>query len=244
MKRLLVIYILIAIISLVLQGCVGSEGDDYSKVHKMLAELETYTTTAEIIVRGNKMVGSYMVKQYFKYPDRYRLEVISPEDKKGKVTLYDGSKVWIHNPQIDQTYVMENFKEVEETGMFPGHFAKNLFSSEEAEYIIKEEGNTKYVVIKVEMPGGNNYRKYQILYIDRESLIPVKMEVLDGQGNVTVTVYYRDFKYNEKIDDRLFRKIEKYQEQEYADVLHFPTECKGGEKSVQGIQTNVDGSKS
>lgn len=207
LKRLYILFIPVIIAGLILQGCTRYGGDDFSKIHRMLAGLENYTATAEIIVRGNKMVGSYVVKQYFKYPDRYRLEVISPEDKKGKTTLYDGERIWIHNPQINQTYIMENFKEVEETGMFPGYFARNLFCGEEAQYGKKTDGDNEYVTIKVVIPGSNNYRKHQILYLDRDKSLPVKMEILDSQGNVTVTVYYKEFIYNEIIDEKLFKKI-------------------------------------
>lgn len=207
LKGLLKIYIPIIVMTVFFQGCTKPEENEFSKVHKMLSGLENYTVTAEIIVRGNKLVGNYVVKQYFKYPDKYRLEVVSPEDKKGKVTLYDGERIWIHNPVINQTYVMENFKEVEECSMFPGHFAKNLFSGEKAEYSIKKDKDGEFVAIRVEIPGVNSYRKYQILYFDKKQIVPVKMEILDSAGNVVVTVFYKDFTYNGEIEDRLFKKV-------------------------------------
>ncbi|KPU43405.1 outer-membrane lipoprotein carrier protein [Oxobacter pfennigii] len=201
------LYILIILIIILAQGCSKPGEDDFSKAHKMLSGLESYTTTAEIIIRGNKLVGSYIVKQHFKYPDRYRLETVSPDDKRGKITIYDGYGIWIYNPQINQTYTMENFKEVEESGMFPGYFAKNLFSGEEAVYDIMRDGEAEYITIKVLIPGTNPYRKHQILYIDKEKMIPVKMEVLDSSGNTTITVYYRDFKYNEELDEDIFKRM-------------------------------------
>lgn len=207
MKKFAVIYIIAAVLSLLLFGCAKPGDDDLSKIHKMLSGIEAYTATAEIMVRSNKAVENYVVKQYFKYPDRYRLEVVSPDDKKGKVTLYDGEKIWINHPQINQSYIMENFKEVEESSMFPGYFAKNLLTSEEAEYKIKSEGGNEFITIKVEVPGGNSYRKHQLLYFDRKKAVPVKMEVMDSQGNVTVTIHYRDFIYNGSIDEKLFRNV-------------------------------------
>jgi outer membrane lipoprotein-sorting protein len=198
------IFIPVVIAVILLQGCKKQVGSEFLKAQKMLGGLETYTVTAEIIVRGNKVVENYVVKQYFKYPDRYRLEVVSPGDKCGKVTIYDGQRIVIYHPQIKQVYIMENFKEVEETGMFPGHFAKNLFSSENADYQVKKIGSDEYTVIKVEIPGGNNYRKYQVLYIDNKSTVPYKMEILDSNGNTAVTVHYKNFLYNNKIDDKLF----------------------------------------
>lgn len=200
------IYILPVILVLLIGGC-GKPGENkFANAHRMLAGLQTYTVTAEIIVRGNKLTESYFVKQYFKYPDRYRLEVLNQGEREGKTTVYDGEKIIIYQPLIKQLYIMENFKETEEGSMFPGYFAKSLFSSEEADYQIKKVGSSEYIAIKTEIPGGNIYRKYQILYLDIKSAMPVMMEVIDSHGDTAVMVHYKDFVYNAKIDDKLFTR--------------------------------------
>lgn len=193
----------IILIILCLPGC-GRKNEGFSKVNIMLSGMNSYTVTAEIIVNGNRAAESYNVKQYFKYPDKYRLEVLNPADKRGKITAYDGNKLWIYQPGIRQFYVIENYKEPEESTMFPGYFAKKLFCGENAEYSIKRIENRDYIAVKVDMPGGNNYRKCQVMYFNRDSAVPVKMEILDSKGNTSVTVYYREFSYNEKVDDKLF----------------------------------------
>lgn len=202
MKRFSIICVLIAGI-LLLHGCTSEGKSEFSKVNRMLAGIDTYTVTAEITVQGNKMLENYIVKQYFKYPDKYRLEAVSPEDKKGKVTVYDGSKLWIYHPQINQMFVLDNLKEVEETAMFPGHFAGSLFTGEEVSYSIVREEDSDLIAVKIITPGGNNYRREQILFIDSKSLKPVRMETYDSSGNMVVKIHYRDFLYNVKIDDKL-----------------------------------------
>jgi outer membrane lipoprotein-sorting protein len=109
LKALIKLYIPVIIAVLLLQGCAKNQGEQYVKVHKMLVNLQTYTATAEIIVRDNKLIENYVVKQYFKYPDRYRLVVLSPDDIRGKTTIYDGDRVYIYQPRIKQLYIMENF---------------------------------------------------------------------------------------------------------------------------------------
>lgn len=190
---------------LIFAGCSNHSSEEYLKVNDMLLKMDTYITKAEIIVNGNKMVESYMVKQYFKYPDKYRIEVLSPPDKQGKITVYDGESLKIYQPQIKQLYVMEDYKEVEEGSMFPGHFAKDLFTSEHAVYDIKNENGNDFISIKVPIPGGNRYRRWEILYFDRQTIKPVKMEVLDDQGKTAVTIYYKEFLYNPGLDDDVFK---------------------------------------
>lgn len=187
-------------------GCTGTQKSDYKKVHEMLAGMDTYITKAEIVVHGNKIVENYLVMQYFKYPDKYRLEVLGPKDKEGKITIYDGSSLWIHHPQINQTFEIRDIKELDEASMFPGHFARSLLTSEDAAFSMKKEGDINFALIKVAIPGGNNYRKYQVLYVDVKDIKPVKMEILDSTGTIVVTIYYKDFLYNTEIDEKIFAK--------------------------------------
>lgn len=204
MKKLVFICILITITALVLKGCAGDEKKEYAEVNRMLAGINTYSVTAEIIVKGNRLVENYVVTQYYKYPGKYRLEVLSPEDKKGKTTIYDGNKLWIRHPLIGQSFELNDLKEVEEASLFPGYFAGKLFTGEDAEYDTVNMDGNRYVSIKTLLPGGNSYRKYQVLYVDSKTIKPVKLEVYDSSNNVEVTVYYRDFLYNVKLDDSLF----------------------------------------
>lgn len=197
-------FIAIIISMSTLQGCGKSEADGYLKVNRMFSGLKSYTVDAEIIVRGNLASENYKVRQYFKYPDRYRLEVISPSDKTGKVTVCDGERLYIYHPAIDQTYVIEKYREVEEGYMFPGYFAKNLFTGEDAVYGTVKSGADKYISIRAGIPGGNNYRRWQTIYIDSSTINPVKMELLDKDQNAAVTIIYKNFIYNAKIDEKLF----------------------------------------
>lgn len=204
MKKLFCVCIFLCIMILTLGGCTGAENDEFIKANRMLAGIDTYSVTAEIIVQGNRMAENYIVTQYFKYPGKYRLEVVSPDDKKGKTTVYDGNKLWIYHPLINQSFVLDDLKEVEETSIFPGYFAGNLFTGEDAEYSIANNEGRECIVIRTMLPGGNNYRKKQVLFIDRKDIKPVKMEVYDSSDNVVVTIHYRDFLYNIKLDDSLF----------------------------------------
>lgn len=190
--------------ALVLKGCESTGKNEFAEVNRMLAGINTYSVTAEIIVQGNRMVENYVVTQYFKYPDKYRLEVLSPADKKGKTTIYDGNKLWIHHPLINQSFELDDLKEVEETNMFPGYFASKLFTGEDASYNTVNIEGKRYISIKTSLPAGNSYRKYQVLYVDSDSCKPVKLEVYDSSDNAAVTVYYKDFLYNVKLDDNLF----------------------------------------
>lgn len=203
-SKMFILILIFISITIIFAGCGDKEVRDFTKAQKMIANLNSYTTVAEIVVKGNKLIESYVVKQYFVYPNKYRLEVISPDERKGKITIYDGERLFINHPLIKQTTIL-NIKEVEDMGMFLGNFAKNLFSGEDVNLEIKKDESFEYVVIKACIVGGNKYRKNQTLYIDRKDNIPVKMEITDENDDVVVTVYYKDFEYNVDIENTMFK---------------------------------------
>jgi len=218
LKKLLLTVIWIFTICLFIGGCTKPGLDDFSRAHKMLSEMESYTVTAEITLKGDALVGNYIVKQYFRYPDRYRLEALDQDGKVDKITLYDGNKITIYQPLIDQTYIMENFTEVEETGMFPGYFSRNLFTVEEVQYGEAEVDGIECISIKVPIPGNNTYRKSQILYLDKKEMIPIKMEVLNSKGEASVTVRYKEFIYNPLLSDEHFTNVRLQEEENRATM--------------------------
>lgn len=204
-RKLMLTVIFISTAAIIFAGCGNKEVRDFTKAQKMIANLNSYTTVAEIVVKGNKLIESYVVKQYFMYPNKYRLEAISPDERKGKITIYDGEKLFIYHPLIKQTTILNNIQEVEDMGVFLGNFAKNLFSGEDLNIEIKKDESFEYVVIKTCIISGNKYRRNQILYIDRKANIPVKMEITDENDEVVVTVYYKEFEYNPDIEDNIFK---------------------------------------
>ena len=53
--------------------------------------------------------------------------------------------------------------------------------------------NNNSLVLETIIPGENKYFAKQILYIDKESKNPEKMEILNSEGKVNFTVNYKNF---------------------------------------------------
>ncbi len=187
------------------QGCSPyTEEKAYKEVHEKLTGLETYSCTAQIYVRGNKEPGQFITKQWFSIPDKYRLEVLEPAAMRGKTTVFDGQRLWMYYPYIDQVLLLESTDSSMDENMFLGFFLRDMLETESINYSILENDGATVVVIELPVPGGNKYRSTQKLFIGRRDLQPIMLEIYDINGDVTARVEYSDFQYNPRLDSDFF----------------------------------------
>lgn len=162
----------------------------YSDFQKKISKMNSYTCTAEIIVKGNKSESNYIIKHTYKKPEYYKLEVISPERLSGKTMEYNKDKILITNPDINDSIELPNVDN-DKQYLFVGDFIKNYLQNEEVN--ITFSGNN--ILIETSIPGEDKYFSTQILYVDKNTKKPDKMEILDKEGITRFTVNYKDFKY-------------------------------------------------
>ena len=125
------VWVLLLILVLAGKGCSpNSEEKTYKAIHQKLTGLETYSCTAQIYVKGNKEPGQFRTKQWFCMPDRYRLEVLEPQSMQGKTTVYDGSRLWVYYPYIDQVLLLEDLEPPEDQNLFLGFFLRDMLETE------------------------------------------------------------------------------------------------------------------
>lgn len=196
---------LILVLFLLLASCQQPTNEEiYYKAQKKLSELKAYQCTATIIVQRENEKKEYVFQQTFQYPDHYRLEVISPEELKGNVTLSNGKTAWVYHPSINQYWRLEPFDQSQEQLMFVGYFMKNLLNSEEATLQQEKIEGRDYIVITSPLPGGNSYFHQQRLWVDSQALIPYSLEIIDEKASVRFKVFYEDFTFNPELEEGFF----------------------------------------
>lgn len=187
-------------------GCAPkTEQDLFYEVQKKLNKMESYSCQIEITSIGNKSPQKYIMKQWFKKPNKYKLEVMSPENLKGKITISNGKKAWIYHPSIEQIWEMDNFSNSEEENMFLGYFLENCLKSEEVNTYIKNFENEKYLVMDTDIPGNHVYFHRQQIWINVNNMKPYLLEVFDNKGDKRIEVKYNEFKYNPEFEDVFFQ---------------------------------------
>lgn len=181
-----------------------SDKEKYYDAHKKMMEIKSYQTTAKILSYTGNSAREYKFNQVFQYPDKYRLEVISPESLEGNLTIFNGKVAWIRHAAINQTWKMDNFEQSKEQLMFIGYFLKNFINTENSTYHSESFEGQDSIVITTELPGGSPHFYSQRLWINKKDYTPLKLNIVDNEDRVKFEVYYEEFKMNPNLDESLF----------------------------------------
>ena len=132
--------------------------------------------------------NNYVFIHSYVKPDYYKLEVVEPKNLKGKTMEYKGDKVIISNPDIKDKIELPNMEDNRQY-VFIGDFIKNYLQNEEVN--IKLSNNS--LILETTIPGNNKYFNKQILYVNKDTKNPEKMEILNDEGKPSFTVKYKEF---------------------------------------------------
>lgn len=191
MKRWATILVIFISISAIIIGCQRREStkeEIYNEFQKKIVAMSSYNCIAEVEAIGNKSSHNYVFIHSYVKPDYYKLEVVEPQHLKGKTMEYKDDKVIINNPDIKDEIELPNSQD-NKPYIFIGDFIKNYLQNEEVD--IKLANNN--LVLETSIPGDNEYFSRQILYVNKETKNPEKMEILDSKGKASFIVNYKEF---------------------------------------------------
>jgi len=190
-KKWTIISVIFIIIFAIVIGCQRREStkeEIYKEFQKKIIAMSSYKCIAEVEVIGNKSSHNYVFIHNYAKPDYYKLEVVEPKSLKGKTIEYKDDKVIISNPDIKDKIELPNTDDNKHY-TFIGDFIKNYLQNEEVN--IKLSNNN--LILETIIPGDNEYFNKQILYINKETKNPEKMEILNNEGKPSFTVKYKEF---------------------------------------------------
>lgn len=191
-KWTVIMAITISIVGITI-GCQKKEAtkeEVYSEFQKKISVISSYKCKANVEVIGNKSAHKYEFIHTYNKPDNYRLEVLSPEHLKGKTMEYKDDKILVKNPDINDVIELPNIGKNNQY-MFIGDFVKNYLQNEEVEIKLSKEN----LSLETYIPGDNQYFNKQVLYVNLETRLPDKMEILDKTGEKRFIINYKDFEY-------------------------------------------------
>lgn len=204
-RRIIYLVIIVCVVCTVLAGCRGDNLErSFNKACQKLLKLEAYTCYVAMSVTNNRSTMEYKLKHSYMSPDKYRIEVLEPEGLKGQVTIHSSKGTYIYHPGINQHLITENFSDSAEHEAFVGSFISHIRSKEKLK-VSKETVESKvYYILEFEVPKPNGYMNTEKMWIDAGETVPVKAEIYDKAGKITVLVNYTNFVYNPKLDVRDF----------------------------------------
>lgn len=186
-------------------GC-GKEGKltEMEAIQKELLEMEGYSCTAELTRSSKKGEKTYGTKQYYKSTGEYRMELTSPENAAGNYTVFDGQRIAQYNPRLGSSIVKDVPESQHRNELFLGQFVKNYMQSEEVAVETAALDEAKCAVLEAVIPGNDKDIASEKLWVDRETLLPVRFVIYDADGGERYRMDYSEFVFNPTFEEGIF----------------------------------------
>ncbi|MDY5212168.1 germination lipoprotein GerS [Intestinibacter sp.] len=186
----LMLVLMFAIVNLV--GCKSlgkqTKEDIYEDFQKKITKMTSYTCKADITVINNKSKSKYIINHTYKKPSYYKLEIVEPKNLNGKTIEYYKDKIIIKNKQLDDVIELPNVGD-NKLYLFIGDFVQDFLQEDAINMSVSEE----QLILERDLSQENSCLSKQILYIDKKTKNPVKMEILNNEGEKKFIVNYTNF---------------------------------------------------
>lgn len=192
-KRFILMSVLL-LLTFTFYGCKGANKTSIHSAGNFFKELKQYESEVTVTFLKDKQPNEIKMKQIANVDGRYEWTVIEPEHLKDTKVSYDGQQITEYYPSVNKTLEVKGSTAQNE--MLLTHFVSRYLTNENIkEQEIQLNGKSVHTY---EMPieGDFKYLSKEKLWLDETSQLPLKMEIYDDTGNVTIEVIYKDFKFN------------------------------------------------
>lgn len=177
---------------------------ELESIQKQLAKMEGYTCTATLTRTNERGEQTYETKQYCKSTGEYRLELTAPENVAGNYTVFDGERICQYNPRLDSSIIRDIPESQHRNELFLSQFIQNYMQSEGVSVETAALDESRCIVLEAIIPGNDAALASEKLWVDRESLLPVRFVIYDAEGEERYSMDYSSFEFDPQFDDALF----------------------------------------
>ena len=156
-----------------------------------ILNLKSYELISKITIKSNKNENKYVIKQSYINPDYSSQEVLEPENIKGTKIIREKNQIKLENTSLNLTKIFQDYEYVSENMLDLSTFLEEY---KEGKTNIKE--NEKEKILEVILSDNNPYVGKKILYIDKDTGKPTKMEIEDDNKNTKIHILYIEVKIN------------------------------------------------
>ena len=182
----------------------AAEVSAFEKIQRMLFEMQTFRAIATVEYRSNKGTNTYETVQHARITGEYRVEVTAPEAVSGSVTVSDGRQIQQFNSRVNGRVSLLVQETPERSEIFLTSFIRNYKQCEDVSLSVADMDEGVRTVLEASIPGNHPYLSMARLWVDNETLLPVKLVIFDADGTERILVTYHIFEYNIVLDDGLF----------------------------------------
>lgn len=165
---------------------IGNNSSSQEIVNYIL-NISSYEARVEVEVKSNKNSNKYVLKQQYIHPDVSTQEVLEPSNIAGVKIVRDGNSLKLENSNFNLISVYNNYEYISSNVLDLSSFLEEYKNNEKSEFFEKDDE----IIMKLKI---SNYDK--ILYIDRKTVLPIKMEIKDNSKKNEVYILYNEVKIN------------------------------------------------
>lgn len=191
------------LLSFILYGCKAGNLSS-QKVLETMENANSYTAEALMNVQNNKSILTYNMKQYYKKPDKFRIEFYDGSGNIEQIIISNNSRCGVFHAGISKPFISENFIGSKEHNSFLKTFLINYKKDEKAHVVLDKIIDKDYYIFRCTMEKGNSYFENIELYIDAKTAIPQQLLIYGKNNSKNIEIVYKSFSYNDKLNDSIF----------------------------------------
>ena len=157
-----------------------------------ILNLSSYEAEVTVNITSNKNSNKYILKQKYQKDKEHIQEVIEPSNIAGVKIINDGKKLKIENSNLNLNEIIENYTNLENNNLDLSMFIDEYKNSNESNYEEKDDE----IIMKVKNDKENIYVKEKILYINKKTYKPVKLEIKDNKQKERIYILYNEVEIN------------------------------------------------
>ena len=161
-----------------------------------ILNISSYEAKLEVTVNSNKTSNKYVLEQYYMKSCYSKQIVKEPMNLENLEIVYDGNKLEIKNTNLGLSKIYENYKYLNENILWLNFFINICIDSG---YTVEETEEEIILNCNIE-----KYKYKGKLYIDRESYLPSKIEIIDNNNCNKIYIEYKEIKLNNIQESNIF----------------------------------------
>lgn len=191
-----ILKILISLIFVIgIMGCQTevTEEESFIKAQQFLNGLKSYSATIIYHVVDQNEIREYKFYQWVEVPDKFKIEMLSPENLKGKIILSNGEEIYMNHPKVKDSIKLDVESVKQQRPLFIGDFLNTYWLSEKVIKEKKEENGEEYFVLSCIKPKNEFANETKSIWLDSRTMIPVKMVEYDAEGKISTMIIFENF---------------------------------------------------
>ena len=168
---------------------IGNNSSSQEIIENIL-NISSYESIIDVEVNSNKNVNKYVIKQKYIAPDISEQELLEPENIQGIKIKKTGNELKVENTKLNISKIYNDYPYMVDNCMDLNTFIGIYKQNDEKDY---EEKNNE-IILRIENKE-NPYTKFRILYINKETGNPIRMEIKDNSKKTLIYILYKEVKF-------------------------------------------------